>query len=119
MGGTALAEGIGEKLTPLPALPPCLIRLAKPFIEVSTKWVYENLSLANLGQRPDIEGMIAAIHRQDLAGVTARMANVLETVTIKEYPIIEELKQEMLAKGAENALMSGSGPTVFGVFRSN
>jgi 4-diphosphocytidyl-2-C-methyl-D-erythritol kinase len=116
IGGTVLAEGIGDELTPLPPLPPCEIRLAKPAIEVSTKWVYQNLSLAELEQRPNIEGMIAALQSHDLEGVAARMGNVLETVTIKEYPVIEEIKQEMLAKGALNALMSGSGPTVFGVF---
>jgi 4-diphosphocytidyl-2-C-methyl-D-erythritol kinase len=119
LGGTALAEGIGEKLTPLPALPPCQIQLAKPDIEVSTKWVYEQLALAELTEHPDIDGMVAALHRQDLSGVIARMSNVLEMVTVRKHPIIQELKREMLERGAAGALMSGSGPTVFGVFLNN
>ena len=116
MGGTALSEGIGEVLTALPAPPKAVLCIAKPDINVSTKFVYENLHIETVKDHPDIDGMVQAIREGDLRGITDRMANVLETVTVKEYPIIEEIKKKMLESGAENALMSGSGPTVFGVF---
>ena len=116
VGGTALSEGIGEKLTPLPAAAPCCVLLAKPDISVSTKWVYENFCLNGLAGHPDIDGMVTAIKNRDLSGILNRMENVLETVTIGEYPLINEIKQKMLSHGAEKALMSGSGPTVFGIF---
>ena len=117
LGGTALAEGIGEKLTPLPPIPACHILIAKPDISVSTKYVYEHLDLQAVTGHPDIDGMIAAIHAGQLGGITGRMENVLETVTIPAYPVIEDIKRQMLRLGAENSLMSGSGPTVFGIFR--
>ena len=116
MGGTALSEGIGEVLTALPAPPKAVLCIAKPDINVSTKFVYENLHIETVKDHPDIDGMVQAIREGDLRGITDRMANVLETVTVKEYPIIQEIKKKMLESGAENALMSGSGPTVFGVF---
>ncbi|MCM1125194.1 MAG: 4-(cytidine 5'-diphospho)-2-C-methyl-D-erythritol kinase [Lachnospiraceae bacterium] len=116
MGGTALSEGIGELLTPLPAPPECVLVAAKPEISVSTKFVYENLHVDRLKRHPDIDGMIGAIKSGSLSGITERMENVLETVTIREYPVIERIKEQMKADGAVNALMSGSGPTVFGVF---
>lgn len=116
LGGTALAEGIGEKLTPLPALPPCHILVAKPDISVSTKYVYEHLDLRAVERHPDIDGMVQAVSAGDLQGILNRMENVLETVTVPAYPIINEIKQEMLESGAANSLMSGSGPTVFGIF---
>lgn len=118
MRGTALSEGIGEILTPLPPMPPCFVLIAKPGISVSTKFVYENLKVSELTSHPDIDGMIEAIKAQDLKGVSALLSNVLETVTIKEYPVIEEIKNAMKTHGALNALMSGSGPTVFGLYES-
>lgn len=118
LGGTALAEGIGEKLTPLPPIPACRILIAKPDVGVSTKYVYEHLDLTVLNRHPDIDGMTAAIRGGDLAGITGRMENVLETVTIPAHPVIADIKEQMLRLGAENSLMSGSGPTVFGVFRN-
>ena len=116
MRGTALAEGIGEKLTPLAPMPPCHILIGKPGISVSTKFVYSNLRAGEIKDHPDISGMIRAIEEGSLPGVTARMANVLERVTIPAHPVIEEIKRKMIAHGACNALMSGSGPTVFGIF---
>jgi len=116
MGGTALSEGIGEILTPLPAPPQCCLVIAKPDIYVSTKYVYENLHANELKHHPDIDGMIACIRKGDLHQMAKRMENVLENVTTKEYPIIEEIKDIMRENGALNALMSGSGPTVFGIF---
>ena len=116
MGGTALSEGIGEVLSRLPAPPQCVLLIAKPDINVSTKFVYENLHADTLTWHPDIDGMAEAIRAGSLKGITDRLSNVLETVTIKEYPIIKQIKELMIAAGAENALMSGSGPTVFGIF---
>lgn len=116
MGGTALSEGIGEMLTALPAVPEAFLVVAKPDINVSTKFVYENLHANSLTAHPDIDGMVESIRRGDLKGITDRMENVLETVTVKNYPIIEEMKQFLKEQGAMNALMSGSGPTVFGIF---
>lgn len=117
MRGTALSEGIGEILTKLPPLPKCYILIAKPPVSVSTKVVYENLHADRLTDHPDIDGMIDALKNQDLHGITSRMGNVLETVTIARYPEIEVIKSLMLAHGAMNALMSGSGPTVFGIYQ--
>lgn len=116
--GTALSEGIGEVLTPLPAIPDCYILIAKPPISVSTKFVYEHLDANGLKKHPDIDGMIAAIKEGNLKGITERMENVLESVTIPEYPVIQEIKTCMNENGAENSLMSGSGPTVFGIFKT-
>ncbi len=116
MRGTALSEGIGEVLTKLPPMPRCYILIAKPPISVSTKMVYENLHADRLSYHPDIDGMIDALRAGSLKGITDRMGNVLETVTITRYPIIEDIKRRMLDDGAMNALMSGSGPTVFGIY---
>lgn len=116
VGGTMLSEGIGEILTSLPAPPDCFLVVAKPDINVSTGFVYGNLHVDTLTEHPDIDGMIDALNIGSMKGITDRLGNVLETVTVKEYPIIEELKTLLCNKGAENALMSGSGPTVFGIF---
>ncbi len=116
MQGTALSEGIGEVLTAVPPMPDCYIAIAKPPVGVSTKWVYQNLRVSELERHPDIDGMVDALKAGDLKGVADRMENVLETVTIPEHPEIEEIKDIMKDRGALNSLMSGSGPTVFGVF---
>lgn len=116
MGGTALSEGIGEILTPLLPAPECNVLIAKPDISVSTKFVYENLHANTLQKHPDIDGMIQAIKDGNLEGVSERIENVLETVTEKAYPVIADLKKLMKEQGAMNALMSGSGPTVFGIY---
>lgn len=116
MRGTALSEGIGEVLTPLPAMPDCFILIAKPPISVSTKFVYENLQVGKLQHHPDIDGMVTAIHEGNLKGITDRMENVLETVTAAKYPVIEEIKEFMRNHGAMESIMSGSGPTVFGIY---
>ena len=115
-GGTALSEGIGEVLTSLSAPPEAVLLIAKPDISVSTKFVYENLHADQLVSHPDIDGMVEAIRKQDLEGICERMENVLETVTTREYPVISQIKDGMKRGGAVNALMSGSGPTVFGIF---
>jgi len=116
MGGTALAEGIGEKLTRLPAPPDCYLLVAKPDINVSTKYVYEHLDAEGVETHPDIDGMIKALQEGSLEGIIKRLGNVLENVTVKKYQVIEEIKQCMLEQGAAGSLMSGSGPTVFGIF---
>lgn len=116
MRGTALSEGIGEKLTPLPSVPSCKVLIAKPAVSVSTRFVYENLKLQELNSHPDIDGIIENIKRKDIRGMAERLGNVLETVTIPAYPVIEDIKNVMKEQGALNALMSGSGPTVFGLF---
>lgn len=115
-GGTYLSEGIGEILTKLPDAPDCYIVIAKPPIGVSTKYVYENLHIETVSEHPDMDGMVEAIQNGSLKGVTDKMGNVLETVTVKKYPEIAKMKNCLLENGAENALMSGSGPTVFGIF---
>lgn len=117
LGGTALAEGIGEKLTPLPPLPPCHILIAKPDISVSTKYVYQHLDAEGIEAHPDIDGMVQALRDGKLGGVLERMANVLEAVTVPAHPIIADIKARMRGLGAAESLMSGSGPTVFGIFR--
>lgn len=116
-GGTRLSEGIGEILTPLPAPPAAHLVIAKPDINVSTAFVYGNLHADSLAWHPDIDGMIAALQKGDLDGITGRLGNVLETVTVKAHPVIEQIKELLRKQGAENALMSGSGPTVFGIFK--
>lgn len=116
MGGTALAEGIGEKLTRLPKPPACFLLIAKPDINVSTKYVYEHLDAEGVEHHPDIDGMIRALADKDLTGIVERLENVLENVTVKKHPIIQEIKDTMVQAGAEGSLMSGSGPTVFGIF---
>ena len=116
MGGTALSEGIVEILTPVKGMPQCHILIAKPPINVSTKFVYENLHANELTWHPDIDGLVESINVSDIKGITSKMENVLETVTVKEYPIIEEIKTFMKENGALNSIMSGSGPTVFGIF---
>lgn len=116
LGGTALSEGIGEVLTPVTDVVPCKVLLIKPNINVSTKWVYTTLRWNELTSHPDIDGMIEALNSHSLKGVSDKMENVLETVTIPCHPIIKQIKEKMIELGAVNAMMSGSGPTVFGLF---
>lgn len=112
-GGTMLATGRGEMLTPLPDLPRAWVVLAKLPVEVSTAWVYGNYRPEVITRHPDIKGMITSLRQQDLAGVAEKLGNVLESVTIPSYPKIAKLKEYMLEYGAMASLMSGSGPTVF------
>lgn len=116
MRGTALAEGIGEDLTQLPSMPRCYVLLAKPQISVSTKKVYEELDSHEITDHPDIDGIIEGLKEKDLNKITGCMGNVLENVTIAEYPIVGKIKEMMNQEGALGAMMSGSGPTVFGIF---
>ena len=113
MRGTALAEGIGEELTQLPPMVKCPVLIAKPGISVSTKFVYQNLKLNENTIHPDIDKLVDDIGRKELDSIAADMGNLLETVTIPNYPVISEIKQQMMKSGAVNSMMSGSGPTVF------
>lgn len=114
--GTALSEGIGEILTPIRNAPPCFCLIVKPPISVSTKFVYENLVLDENTIHPDIHGMLRAIDSGSIQNVSSKLGNVLESVTLKEYPQLNEIKERILEFGACGALMSGSGPTIFGLF---
>ena len=116
MRGTALAEGIGEKITPLPPMVKCPVLIAKPQISVSTRFVYENLKLNAETKHPDIDRLIEDIRDKNLGAIAADMGNVLETVTIPNYPVIADIKRHMTEHGAVGAMMSGSGPTVFALF---
>lgn len=115
--GTALSEGIGELLTSLPPIPECFILLVKPDISVSTKYVYENLRLTEDVVHPDISRMKIALTEGNLTNLAGLMDNILQTVTIKDYPIITDIKSKMIELGAITSLMSGSGPTVFGIYQ--
>ncbi len=109
---TALAEGVGERLTPLPAMPAAWVVLVNPGVHVSTAWVYQNLQLTNrveLAKLPYFYGSI-----EDICSI---FSNDLESVTIPSFPVIADIKAAMLRLGAVGAMMSGSGPTVFGLFR--
>lgn len=116
MGGTALSEGIGEVLTPIAPMPDCFLLVAKPEINVSTKYVYEQLDSHEIPLHPDVDGMRRAIEDKNVRKMAKLLGNVLQTVTIERYPIVEELKQVMLEQGALGSLMSGSGPSTFGIF---
>lgn len=114
--GTALSEGIGEKLSAIPETPDCYVLIAKPSFHVSTKFVYTNLVLDEHTEHPDIDGMIQSMKNNNLTGLCNQMANILETVTIPAHPEIADIKRCMMENGALGSLMSGSGPTVFGIF---
>ena len=120
MRGTALSEGIGEILTPLDPAPQCQVLIAKPAVSVSTKFVYENLHVNQLPKtaHPDIDCLMRAIENRDLRTLAENMGNILETVTIPAHPVIQDIKDKMMSMGAVGAMMSGSGPTVFGIFDS-
>ena len=118
LSGTALSEGIGEILTPLSKAPECHVLLVNPRIPISTKDVYEHLDAVESLSHPDIDGIIAAISRNDYTAMTAKLENILESVVIPKNPVIAKIKETMLSLGADGALMSGSGATVFGLFSS-
>lgn len=117
-GGTALVEGIGEKITTLPSMPQCHIVLCKPRFGVSTAYVFSKINVAKLKEHPDTKGIIDAISKNDLTCVARRLYNVMESVTADEHTEIGEIKNILLDCGALGCAMSGSGPTVFGIFES-
>lgn len=116
LGGTAIARGIGEILTPLPTPPRCHVVIAKPPVSVSTAFVYGQIQPEKITKRPDIERMAQAVREQDLYQLAELLYNVMEDVTVPRYPVIQDIKDVMLREGALNAIMSGSGPTVFGLY---
>lgn len=118
MRGTVLAEGIGEELTILPAMPKCIVLIAKPPVSVSTKDIYQALDSKESIEHPDIDGILEGLEAQDLRKIASCMGNVLEDVTIPMHPEIADIKKIMLECGALNSMMSGSGPTVFGLFEN-
>ena len=118
VGGTALVEGIGDIITSLPAMPPCHIVLCKPRFGISTAYVFSKLNCQKLKEHPDTRGLIQAIEQGNLQMLARRIFNVMESVTASEHPEIAEIKSKMLDCGALGCTMSGSGPTVFGLFES-
>lgn len=116
MRGTALSEGIGEKLTRLSPLPDCYILIAKPAVNVSTRKVYQSLRLDEISYHPNIDKLVKSLDKQDLKEITVSQGNLLETVTIPMHEEIMDLKVLIRRCGAVNPIMSGSGPTVFGIF---
>lgn len=115
MGETALAEDIGTQLSPLPSFRETVVLLVKPPINVSTPWAYKNLKLDTVSH-PDVDGFIQKLEKSEYDNIYSFMGNVLESVTVPEYPVIADIKKKMLDCGAEFSMMSGSGPTVFGFF---
>ena len=114
-GGTSLATGRGEILTPLPDLPIQTVILAKPRVAVSTPWAYREFDKQKNVRHPDVRALVTAVQQQDLDGVLRECGNVLEPVTVAKHPVLNEIKAKMRAAGVRLALMSGSGPTVFGI----
>ena len=117
--GTALCTGRGEKVEILRPLTGYKVLIAKPNISVSTKWVYNNLNLKNIEKRPDTNLLLNSIENNDINSISENLINVLETVTIPKYKVIEDIKKTMESYGSIGSIMSGSGPTVFGVFKDD
>ncbi|MBE7054645.1 MAG: 4-(cytidine 5'-diphospho)-2-C-methyl-D-erythritol kinase [Ruminococcaceae bacterium] len=118
LGGTRLAEGIGEKLSSLPKMPKCTIVLVKPAFSISTKSVYEKIDSCTDYSRPDTKNLIKGLKDANLETIISSMGNVLEEVSITEHPILSTVKEELMNLGAVHAQMSGSGPTIFGIFKT-
>ncbi|MDI6617323.1 MAG: 4-(cytidine 5'-diphospho)-2-C-methyl-D-erythritol kinase [Clostridiales bacterium] len=118
-GGTALAEGIGEKITRLASIEGIYMVVAKPAVSVSTKDIYRNLKLDEIVARPDIDKIVQNIQAGNVKYIANHMVNVLETVTVRRYPVIGEIKGIIMQSGALGSLMSGSGPAVFGIFENH
>ena len=117
VGGTALVEGRGEYVTPLPSLPPCHIVVCKPPFPISTPQLFGRVNVKKITRRPDNQGMVEALHRGDLTGVARRMYNVFEDVLEPRHrQTVDEIKATLIEHGALGAVMSGSGPTVFGLY---
>ena len=116
MGKTALAQGVGELLTPIPEAPQMTLLLVKPPVNISTASIYELIDNEPIQRRPDTQAMISAIKNKDIYEISSNLCNVMEEVTGKLCPVVGGIKNKMIMNGALGALMSGSGPTVFGIF---
>lgn len=115
-GGTALIKGIGEEVTPLKSFQNHILVLVKPNFGVSTKEVYGSIDIKKIHKHPNTKALIQAIEREDEKFISRNMKNVLENVTLNKHRVLKDIKHEMIKMGAEGSLMSGSGPTVFGIF---
>ena len=116
IGGTALCEGIGDIITPLAPFKNQILVLVKPNFGVSTKEVYKNLDISKIFKHPDTEGLIKAMEEEKLIDVCNGMKNLLENVTLRKYPVLKRIKEDMVRMGSMGAMMSGSGPTIFAFF---
>jgi len=116
MGGTALCEGIGDIITPLASFKNQILVLVKPNFGVSTKEVYRNLDISKIFKHPDTDAVIKAMKEEKLEDVCSNMKNLLENVTLRKYPVLKRIKEDMIRMGAVGAMMSGSGPTIFAFF---
>lgn len=116
LGGTALCEGIGEIITPLKSFNNHILVVVKPNFGVSTKEVYKALDINKIFKHPNTESLILAMENNDIEFVSNNMKNLLENVTIRKYPVLKQIKEEMIKSGALGSMMSGSGPTIFGFF---
>ncbi len=119
LGGTAMAEGRGERLKPLPSLPDCKIVLCKPSLSFSTRAMFEKIDCSRIRNRPDTEGVLKALESGDLGGIARRLYNVFENFLPEGKRDILSIKTMMLDEGALGAVMSGSGPTVYGIFNNS
>ncbi|WP_314579682.1 4-(cytidine 5'-diphospho)-2-C-methyl-D-erythritol kinase [Enterococcus gilvus] len=111
-GQTSLVEGFGEKVTPIAPMPQCWVVVVKPRMSVSTRTIFAKIVMEDL-YHPDIETLVSAIEENDYQKMTENLGNSMEVVTIKKHPVIQQLKDRMLKYGADAAMMSGSGPTVY------
>lgn len=116
LGGTQLSEGIGEKLSELPSVPKMTVLLVKPSVGVSTAQIYSDIDSAKNLVHPDTDAAIAAIRAGDRQGIIESLLNIMQTVTASKHPEITKICDLMRSRGAKGAIMSGSGPTVFGIF---
>jgi 4-diphosphocytidyl-2-C-methyl-D-erythritol kinase len=115
-GGTALCEGVGEIITPLVPFKNRILVLVKPNFGVSTREVYKSLDISRIYKHPDTEGLIRAMQAEELQEVCNGMKNLLENVTLRKYPVLKRIKEDMIKMGAMGSMMSGSGPTIFAFF---
>lgn len=119
VGGTALAEGIGEIITPLPKMDAIPVILIKPRFGVSTASVFKSLQIDKITDIPKTDLLIEALKNKDTNFIGKNLCNVLESVTVERYPLIDKIKRELMSKGSMGSIMSGSGPTVFGLFEDD
>ncbi|RKD25497.1 4-diphosphocytidyl-2-C-methyl-D-erythritol kinase [Caminicella sporogenes DSM 14501] len=117
LGGCALAEGIGEILTPIKGFKKGWIVLSKPSVSVSTAQAYNNLNLKNIKRRPNTKALLRALKENNIYDVSKELCNVFEEGIQKKYPVVKVIKNKMLQYGALGSIMSGSGPSVFGIFK--
>ena len=116
LGGTALVEGIGEKITPLLSMKKLYVVVVKPNMNISTPWAFKSLDAHTIKKRPDIPEVIRSLEAEDYIGLSHAMGNVFESLVIGKYPEIDEIKNDLIHHGAIASIMTGSGPTVIGYY---